>query len=127
MMGITDGMRALKRVGWEKIEEWNRVLDDESIRRYIDKICKEDGVTPEEAWRLVQNEPKYSMGYKMCSPAIVMMLKSKKGQDRFREMLTPEELEIFNAEVADKINFRKAIRHELKVQRKNDPCRGKGS
>lgn len=120
MMGITDGFRALKRYGWDKIEEWNRILDDESIRRYIDKICKEDGVTPEEAWNLVQNEPKYSMGYKMCSPAIVMMLKSKKGQDRFREMLTPEELALFDEQVADKINFRKAIKHELKVQKKRN-------
>lgn len=120
MMGITDGFRAIKRAGWDKIEEWNRILDDESIRRYIAKICKEDGVTTEEAWHLVQNEPKYSMGYKMCSPAIVMMLKSKKGQDRFREMLTPEELAIFDAEVADKINFRKAIKNELKTQRKRN-------
>lgn len=120
MIGISDAYKLVKKYGWGKIEEWNQILDDESIRRYIDKICKEDNVTPEEAWHLVQTEPKYSMGYKMCSPSIVMMLKSKKGQDRFREMLTPEELEIFDSEVADKINFRKAIRHELKVQKKRN-------
>lgn len=121
MVGITDGFRALKRFGWSRIEEWNQTLDDESVKRYVEKICKEDGVTYEEAWRLIQTDPKYSMGYKMCSPAIVMMLQSKKGQNRFREMLTPEELAIFDAEVADKINFRKAVKHEMKAQKIRDP------
>lgn len=121
MVGITDGFRAVKRYGWSHIEEWNQILDDESVKRYIEKICKEDGVTYEEAWRLIQTDPKYSMGYKMASPAIVMMLQSKKGQNRFREMLTPEELAIFDAEVADKINFRKAVKHEMKAQKKRDP------
>ena len=120
MIGITDGFRAVKRFGWSRIEEWNQILDDESVKRYIEKICKEDGVTYEEAWRLIQTDPKYSMGYKMASPAIVMMLQSKKGQNRFREMLTPEELAIFDEQVADKINFRKAIKHELKVQKKRN-------
>ena len=121
MTGITDGFRALKRYGWNRIEEWNQILDDESVKRYVAKICKEDGVSYEEAWRLIQTDPKYSMGYKMASPAIVMMLQSKKGQNRFREMLTPEELAIFDAEVADKINFRKAVKHEMKAQKKRDP------
>lgn len=118
MIPVTARLKALKEVGWDKLEEWNRVLDDESIRRYIAQIQKEDGVSYEEAWRLVREEPKYSLGYKMCSPSIVMMLKMKGGKDRFREMLTPEELEIFDNEVDGKIDFKKAIKQEFKRQKK---------
>ena len=34
-------------------------------------------------WRLCQTEPKYSMGLKMCSPAVVMMLTMRGGVERF--------------------------------------------
>ena len=118
MIRITEAMARLKEAGWEKIENWNRVLDDESIRRYIAQIQKEDGVSYEEAWRLVREDPKYSLGYKMCSPAIVMMLRMRGGKARFREMLTPEELRIFDEEVDGKINLKKAIKYEYKKQKK---------
>lgn len=118
MIGMRDAMRRVKALGWDKIEEYNQRLDDESVMRYIRRIMEEDHVGYEEAWRLCREEPKYSMGLKMCSPAIVMMLKSEKGRARFREMLTPEELEIFDKEVAGKINFRKAVKQEFKRQRK---------
>lgn len=103
--------------GWEQIEDWNYVLDQESRSRYIQKIMKEDGVDYDEAWRLVREEPKYSMGYKMCSPAVVLMLKSSRGKETFRSMLTPEELEIFDNEVDGVINFKKAIRKEKRRQK----------
>ena len=109
-------MRVLKEAGWDKIEQWNRVLDDESVKRYIAKIMKEDGVSYEEAWRLCQTEPKYSMGLKMCSPAVVIMLTKRGGIERFRRMLTPEELEIFDTEVNGKIDFRKVVRREKRKQ-----------
>lgn len=115
---ILSYMRSLKDAGWERIEEWNQKLDDESIKRYIAKIQKEDGVTYEEAWRLVREDPKYSMGFKMCSPAIVTMLTMRGGKARFRKMLTPEELKIFDEEVDGKINFRSAVKHEMKRQKK---------
>lgn len=115
---ILAGMRSCKDAGWDKIEEWNRVLDDESVKRYIAKIMQEDGVTYEQAWELCKTEPKYSMGLKMCSPSVVIMLTMRGGKDRFRKMLTPEELAIFNSEVDGKINFRSAVKHELKRQKK---------
>lgn len=113
---ILMAMRELKKVGWEKIEDWNNILDAESRQRYIAKIMKEDNVDMAEAWRLVREEPKYSMGYKMCSPAMVIALGSKKGQAQFRELLTPEELEIFDNEVAGKIDFKKAVKEEKRKQ-----------
>lgn len=115
---IKEAMRSLKAVGWEKIERWNQILDDESVRRYIAKIQKEDNVTYEEAWELCQTNPKYSMGLKMCSPAIVSMLCMRGGKERFRRMLTDEEREVFDTEVDGKINFRRAIRKEHKKQKK---------
>ncbi len=115
---VRDAMRRVKDLGWDKIEDYNQRLDDEAVVRYIQKIMDEDKVPYEEAWRLCREEPKYSMGLKMCSPAIVLMLRSKKGQDRFREMLTPEELEVFNSEVAGKINFKSAVKKEFRRQKK---------
>jgi len=115
---VRDAMRRVKDLGWDRIEDYNQRLDDEAVVRYIQKIMDEDKVSYEEAWRLCREEPKYSMGLKMCSPAIVLMLRSKKGQDRFREMLTPEELEVFNSEVAGKINFKSAVKKEYRRQKK---------
>lgn len=115
---VRDAMRRVKDLGWDKIEDYNQRLDDEAVVRYIQKIMDEDKVSYEEAWRLCREEPKYSMGLKMCSPAIVLMLRSKKGQDRFREMLTPEELEVFDSEVAGKINFKSAVKKEFRRQKK---------
>lgn len=111
-------LRSVKASGWAAVEEYNQILDDESVKRYIERIMKEDGVSYEEAWRLVREDPKYSLGYKMCSPAIIMMLQMPKGPDRFREMLTPEELEIYNTEVDGVINIRKAVKREKKKQKK---------
>lgn len=121
MINVMTKMRELKKKitakGWESVEDWNYVLDQESRSRYIQKIMKEDKVDYDEAWRLVREEPKYSMGYKMCSPAIVMMLRMRGGKETFRGMLTPEELQVFDDEVDGKINFKRAIKTEFKRQK----------
>ena len=121
MINVMTKLKELKKritaKGWESIEDWNFVLDQESRSRYIQKIMKEDQVDYDEAWRLVREEPKYSMGYKMCSPAIVMMLRMRGGKETFRSMLTPEELQVFDDEVDGKINFKKAIKTEFKRQK----------
>lgn len=121
MINIMTKLKELKKritaKGWESIEDWNFVLDQESRSRYIQKIMKEDQVDYDEAWRLVREEPKYSMGYKMCSPAIVMMLRMRGGKETFRSMLTPEELQVFDEEVDGKINLKRAIKTEFKRQK----------
>lgn len=121
MINVMTKLKELKKritaKGWESIEDWNFVLDQESRSRYIQKIMKEDQVDYDEAWRLVREEPKYSMGYKMCSPAIVMMLRMRGGKETFRSMLTPEELQVFDDEVDGKVNFKKAIKTEFKRQK----------
>lgn len=121
MINVMTKLKELKKKitakGWESIEDWNYVLDQESRSRYIQKIMKEDQVDYDEAWRLVREEPKYSMGYKMCSPSIVMMLRMRGGKETFRSMLTPEELQVFDDEVDGKINFKRAIKTEFKRQK----------
>ena len=112
-MGI---IQKTKDLAWDKVEEVNSILDNQAVMAYYRKICEEDGVTFEEAVQLCQTEPKYSMGLKMCSPAVIMMLRTKKGQDRFRTWLTPEELAIFDSDECPK-NFRQMIRNEKKRQK----------
>ena len=105
-----------KELAWDKVEEVNSILDNQAVMKYYETICKEDGVTFEEAIELCQTEPKYSMGLKMCSPAVIMMLRTKKGQEKFRTWLTPEELAIFDSPECPK-NFREMIRKEKKKQK----------
>ena len=104
-----------KELAWDKVEEVNATLDAQCVMKYYREICEEDGVTFEEAVELCQTEPKYSMGLKMCSPAVIMMLRTKKGQDKFRTWLTPEELAIFDSDECPK-NFRQMIKKEKKKQ-----------
>jgi hypothetical protein len=115
---LSAAWEALKAAGHDKIDDFTGLLDAESRRRFIAKICAEDGVDEAEAWRLVREEPKYSMGFKMCSPLIVAELTTKRGQAKFRQMLTPEEAEIWDNEVVGKINFKDAIKKEKKKQKK---------
>lgn len=127
---LSAAWEALKAAGHDKIEDFTGLLDAESRRRFIAKICAEDGVDEAEAWRLIREDPKYSMGFKMCSPLIVAELTTKRGQAKFRQMLTPEEQEIWDTEVIGKINFSDAIKKEKKKQKamKNERrrrCRGK--
>ena len=115
---ILAAMRACKSAGWDKVEQWNQYLDDESVRRYIERIRKDDGVSYDEAWELCRTDPKYSLGLKMCSPSIVMKLTTRGGPEWFRKMLTDEEKALFDSEVVGKINFRKVVKHEFKRQKK---------
>lgn len=109
---------ALKAAGHDKIEDFGGLLDAESRRRYIAKICTEDGVDEAEAWRLIREDPKYSLGFKMCSPFVVAKLPTKKGQQDFRSLLTPEELEIWDNQIVGHIDFKDAIKREKKRQRR---------
>ena len=94
-MGIKEKIMAMPEGIKNKNDEINAYFDAVAVQEYYAKICKEDGVTYEEAIRLCQTEPKYSMGLKMCSPAVMVMLTFPGGKKKFASWLTPEELEIF--------------------------------
>lgn len=92
---ITDKIRAIPQGIINKTDEINAYLDSIAVSEYYAKICKEDGVTYEEAVELCRTDPKYSMGLKMCSPAVITMLQLPGGKKKFASWLTPEELAIF--------------------------------
>lgn len=94
-MTVKDKILAIPKSVWKADEELNNYLDSIAVSEYYAKICKEDGVSFEEAIHLCETEPKYSMGLKMCSPAVVTMLQFSKGRQKFASWLTPEELKIF--------------------------------
>ena len=95
MTTLAEKIKAIPKGILDKNEELNAYLDQIAISEYYAKICKEDGVTYEEAVQLCIMEPKYSMGLKMCSPAVITMLQLPGGKKKFAEWLTPEELAIF--------------------------------
>ena len=115
---IIDAWQKLKEAGRGTIDDWVNLTDAASRERYVKMIMREDKVDEAEAWRLIREDPKYSMGFKMCSPVIVTSLKTARGRAEFRQCLTPEELEIFDNEVDGKINFRSAIKAEKRRQKK---------
>lgn len=115
---LTDAWQKLKQAGRGTIDDWISLTDAASRERFIQKIMKEDQVSEAEAWRLIREDPKYSMGFKMCSPVVVTSLATKKGRAEFRECLTPEEQEIWDTEVDGKIDFKSAIKAEKKRQKR---------
>lgn len=109
------GMRQIRNAAWDRVEDINAMLDMESRNRFFKVIMKEDGITYDEAVRLCLDDPKYSLGYKMCSPSVIAMLKMRGGKERFKQWLTPEELEIFERDV-EHMDFRKMEKAERKRQ-----------
>lgn len=109
------GITGIREEMWRKIEDANAQLDMMTVTRYYEMIAKDEGVTVDEAAKMCVDVPKYSMGLKMASPAVVMMLRSKKGKQVFESWLTPEELEEW-AQVKD-MNFRQMMRKEKKKQK----------
>jgi hypothetical protein len=78
----------------------NDFLDNETRTRFYQLVMKEEKIGYEDAVDLCVTDPQYSLGLKMASPMIMTALKTQKGIERFRELLEPEELEIFNRDVA---------------------------
>ena len=110
-------IRKLKGMTAEALESYNDKLDGMARAQYIEKIQKEDGVTYDEAIRLCSEDPKYSLGWKLCSPAVMAMLKMKGGTEKFKSWLSPEELDLFEREV-EPMNLKTLMKEERKRQRK---------
>lgn len=110
------GVKELKSLGKDKIFEINDQLDMMARTQFVEAVAKDEGVTMEEAMRMCMEGsgyPKYSMGYKMASPAMLRIASSRKYVGRFKEMLTPEELEIFEREV-EPMGLKGLMKDELK-------------
>jgi len=112
----------LKQTTEDKILDIADRMDMQARSQYIGKIMKEDGVTYEEAIAMCSpgGDPKYTLGWKMCSPKWIVAFKtSKKSFEKFIrvENLTPEEEEIFRMEVMPTVSRR--IKKEMKKQKRD--------
>lgn len=107
----------IKQAGKDKILEINDQLDGMARAQFLSAVAKDEGVDMEEAMRMCMEVPKYSLGYKMASPAMLRMASSKKYVDAFKATLTPEELEIFENEVQP-MGLKGLMKDEMRRKRK---------
>lgn len=103
--GIGEKVTKVKDATWEKIDDLTFQTDAQAQTRFLGEIMKDEGCTFEEAVGMVTVgspnwQPKYSLGYKMASPAkMAMMAMGEKGKAAFKKELVPEELALFEGEV----------------------------
>ena len=102
--------QTLKNKIWEGID----ASDAMARSRFIEWVMKEEDCDYETAYALCTRhtdpvEPEYSLGYKMASPVYQVAMnaqvrRSKRVQaiENFKQMLEPDELEIFENEVLTK-------------------------
>lgn len=116
--------QTLKNKIWEGID----ASDAMARSRFIEWVMKEEDCDYETAYALCTRhtdpvEPEYSLGYKMASPVYQVAMnaqvrRSKREQaiENFKQMLEPDELEIFEREVLTK-DTRKMWKDEKKKQK----------
>lgn len=123
---MREKMRSVRKAASDKVDDYKLRLDSECQMKYLAKIQKEDGVSYEEAVRLTQEDPKYSLGWKLCSPEAVSDMLTESGRRRIKRTLTPEELKIFERDV-EPMGLRRIVTGEIKrqVKEKKDKNRRK--
>lgn len=116
--------QTLKNKIWEGID----ASDAMARSRFIEWVMKEEDCDYETAYALCTRhtdpvDPEYSLGYKMASPVYQVAMnaqvrRSKREQaiENFKQMLEPDELEIFEKEVLTK-DTRKMWKEEKKKQK----------
>ena len=95
----------------EKMEFVNDSMVAYNIQRYYQDLADQRGITYQEAVILSETDPEASLGLKMADPANIFKCTTKKGTERFKKTLTPEELEIF---LKDEPKLRRAILRSAK-------------
>lgn len=117
MKELHEKIKQMEKETIEQIRQIGYYVDTQSRAKFIVKIVEIDGVSYEEACRMVVEDPQYSLGWKMCGCPILKIIMSKKETEKFREILTPEEDKIFTEEVL-KVNMKKILKKEIKKQKK---------
>ena len=103
--GIKDGMI-------EKYEVFNDSVLFYQQQRYYKKLAEMKNVSYEEAVKLCETDPECSLGLKLADPDNVALTLTRKGKEKFKLKLTPEELEIFKKD--ENKNFKRGIRQAKK-------------
>lgn len=113
----------LKKSTKDKIWEVNDALDAQVKAQFVQKVAEDEKVSYGEAVAMCTSEggvPKYSLGYKMASPSVMMWIRTKKGAEGFKKWLTPEELKIYEEEVMP-MNIKGMMKAEFRRQKKEPP------
>lgn len=100
-------IKEIRRGLSEKMDLINDTMVSYNIQRYYQNVAAARGVSYAEAVELCSgDDPELSLGLKLADPATTFQCLTKKGIERFKLTLTPEELEIF---VKDEKNIRKSV------------------
>lgn len=112
----------------EKAEALEFTLASEAQARYVSWVAEEEGIEWAEAWTRATDPsagfPEIRLGFKMSDPLMQIAMNAQTGKkhreeatERFRERLDPEELEIFDRDVATmdtRTKFKAALKRERK-------------
>ena len=98
----------IKRGVSARMDMINDTMVSYNIQRYYQNLANERGITYSEAVDLCAsgNDPEASLGLKLADPENQFLCVTKKGKEKFKKTLSPEELEIFSK---DEKNLRKAL------------------
>ena len=100
-------IKEIRRGLSEKMDLINDTMVSYNIQRDYQNVAAARGVSYAEAVELCSgDDPELSLGLKLADPATTFQCLTKKGIERFKLSLTPEELEIF---VKDEKNIRKSV------------------
>lgn len=90
----------------EKMDFINGTMVSYNIQRYYQDLANEKGISYHEAVELCETDPEASLGLKLADPENMFKCTTKKGMERFKATLTPEELAIFSE---DEKKIRKSL------------------
>ena len=90
----------------EKMDFINDTMVSYNIQRYYQDLANVRGISYGEAVELCETDPEASLGLKLADPENIFKCTTKKGTERFKKTLSPEELEIF---IKDEKNIRKSM------------------
>lgn len=99
-------IKEIRRGLSERIDLINDTMVSYNIQRYYQNVAAERGVSYAEAVELCSGNPELSLGLKLANPETIFQCLTKKGIERFKLKLSPEELEIF---IKDEKNIRKSV------------------
>ena len=113
-MGIRSKLHNTKEAISGTMDTVNSSMITYNINRYYMAVAKERNITFDEAVFLCTTDPELSLGLKLADPTNVFAITTRKGKERFRQTLTPEELKIFDAD--GNKNFKRALRKGIKAK-----------
>lgn len=123
-MTVKAKLTGVKNLGRDKIFEITDQMDAQVRTGYVQAVAKDEKIPFEVALEMCTkgDNPVYTLGYKMASPTMMMMIKTKKGAERFIEIaeLTPAEEAVFRNEVVP-MNIRSMMKEEFRRRKKDDP------